>query len=217
MHQQGWHQFHCPLLQGSCALVPLLLKPISACSCCAGGLVARTDLCSADSTSCLLHLPKSMHLSNNIAVQGAGGGLLVTNLSRVAGTIFGCPAGTADMTQCLQKEASRRRLLQDSPSAPIPTPLLNSASGGYGNDIATAAATMALVQYGTDAACFSESPEQDPIEELSIAPGQPLKLAFFLRDALGHCVTGGISDANMGLQVTCGLWNDRCCYQSMPG
>jgi hypothetical protein len=166
--------------------------------------VARTDLCSDTSASCLLHLTDTLHLSNNTAVQGAGGGVLITNLTRVKGTIFGCLAGSPGFTQCLQKQSSTRRLMQDPEAASDLHRQLNSASGGYGDDIATAATTLTLVPYGEGAGCSSGTPVLDSEQELSIAPGQALQRAFFLRDALGHCVTGSISDANMGLQVNQG-------------
>jgi hypothetical protein len=152
--------------------------------------------------------------AGNTAVKGAGGAVLVTNAALVK-----CVAGdtTHSLQHCIGGNALRRRrsLLQQQPQlvGTEDTDLLtnqrleNLARGGYGDEMATAATKIILRGAGDLAYCSNNdtSGETAPAGNSSVIrvpPGGGVTVALHLKDALGQCVTGDISDASMELQVS---------------
>jgi hypothetical protein len=184
-------------------------------------MIARTDLCppGAAGPGCRLTLNgrNNSFLCNSAGGGGAGGGLLFTKLSSALvnlGADCGkevdraafrtCLAAAGALPPCVAqlrappaKAGAGRNLLA---AAPNETFFNEISDNGYGEDLATAAATthFRLV----DNATLDDLPTE---YNASAAPGNMMPVGLLLRDQLGRDVTGRISDARMIMQVGGGL------------
>jgi hypothetical protein len=81
------------------------------------------------------------------------------------------------------------------------TTLNTVAPSGYGEDLASAAATAHFEK--VDNATVTQDPDEPlpTVASASAAPGIPLAVQLRLRDQMGRDVTGSIADASMIMQV----------------
>jgi hypothetical protein len=186
----------------------LLLTP-------AGGLLGRTDFCPTKAPACMT-LSRDNEFSNNTAVGGAGGALLVTNTALVQ-----CVAGDTQypVHTCVASSTSRRRrrLLQqqgqqqldaDDDTSALVLRDINRVNGGYGPDMASAATRIVVRNQSDPLYCMSNSssngsaalPPASPTV-IRVAPGGNVNVSLHLKDSLDQCVFGSISDASMWLEV----------------
>ncbi|GBF89398.1 hypothetical protein Rsub_01970 [Raphidocelis subcapitata] len=189
-----------------------------------GGMIARTDVCPpGNSSGCLLTFRGAANafVCNSAEGGGAGGGLLVTAYGpqRVAFSNPACaeaaaaaPGGGAAFRRCLGGGAAacaggggggaQRLLLEEGgggapEAAEVDAAPLNAAlAPGFGNDLASAAATAHFERLDG-----LPRPDAPTDAEAAAAPGAPLAARLRLRDAAGRNVTGSISDASMIMQA----------------
>lgn len=188
----------------------------------AGGMIARTDMCPPGAASCQLWLlGKSNSFQSNTAGAGAGGGLLITKLTDDLVKLPACGALTGETAfrECLGSARPRTALrlaaggaAPAAPAAPAAggdtmtagrallagalAPLNDVSSQGYGEDLASAAATAHFLSVG------NVTLDDAPITyRASSAPGGLVPVSLRLRDRLARDVQGDISDASMIMQV----------------
>jgi predicted outer membrane repeat protein len=147
--------------------------------------------------------------SGNTAVKGGGGALLVTNAALVQ-----CVSGGTQhsLRHCIGGTSLRRRSLLQLGGGEDVDPMSsqrvdNLAQGGYGDEMATAATRMILRRASDPEYCTNSNssevaaPAPTSVSVIRVPPGGGVTVSLHLKDALGQCVSGDISDASMWLQV----------------